>query len=91
MTTARQRIHQYIHEHPNASVNEIASAIGVTRSCVSPQVSNLLNDGLLSRTGSHHEYRYSTVGAIVEPKESPAMHMSEGMALFNKLLREVRA
>jgi biotin operon repressor len=91
MTTTRQRIHTYISNNPNTSVNEIAEAMGVTRSCVSPQVSNLFRDGLLIRSGSHHGYRYAAIGTITEPASAPATHMSEGMALFNKLLREVRA
>jgi predicted transcriptional regulator len=90
MTTTRQRIHTYISKHPNSSVNEIAAAIGVTRSCVSPQVSNLFRDGLLTRSVFNQGYRYAAIGTITEPASAPAMHMSEGMALFNRLLRGVR-
>lgn len=90
MTTARQRIHQYISEHPNTTVTEIAKALGVSRSCVSPQVSNLFKDGLLSRSGNHQEYHYSS-GPATEVAEKTTQHMSADMALFNKLLRGVRA
>lgn len=88
--TTRQRIHQYIHHHPNASVNEIAKSLGVTRACVSPQVTNLFKEDLVSRSGNHNEYRYTSTGPIAEPASAPVLHMSEGMALFNKLLRGVR-
>lgn len=90
MTTARQRIHQYISEHPNTTVTEIAKALSVSRSCVSPQVSNLFKDGLLSRSGNHQEYRYSS-GPATDVAEKTTQHMSQEMALFNKLLRGARA
>lgn len=88
MTTTRQLIHQYISEHPNSSVNEIAAAMNLTRGSVSPQVTNLFRDGLLMRTGNHQEYRYSSASVVAEDKT--IQHMSAEMGLFNKLLRGVR-
>lgn len=88
MTTTRQLTHQYISEHPNSSVNEIADAVNLTRGSVSPQVTNLFKDGLLMRTGNHQEYRYSSASVAVEDK--PVQHMSAGMGLFNKLLMGAR-
>lgn len=90
MTTTRQRIHQYISEHPNSSVNEIAKALDTNRNCISPQVTILFRDGLLMRTGNHQEYRYSS-GPVDAAEEMPVQHMSADMNLFNKLLREVRS
>ncbi|WP_314140036.1 winged helix-turn-helix domain-containing protein [Buttiauxella noackiae] len=90
MTTTRQRIHQYISEHPNISVNEIAAALNISRNCVSPQVSNLFKDGLVTRTGNAGGYRFSS-GPVEATEEKPVLHMSADMALFNKLLRGVRA
>jgi predicted transcriptional regulator len=90
MTTTRQRIHHFIFEHPNSTITEIAKSLGVSRSCVSPQVSNLHKEGLVTRTGNHGEYRFSS-GPVTEHVEKPVLHMSEGMCLFNKLLRGVRA
>jgi predicted transcriptional regulator len=89
MTTTRHLIHQYISERPNSTVNEIAKALGMSRSGISPQVSNLFKDGLVSRSGSHLEYRYSS-GPVEVTEEKPVQHMSADMAMFNKLLREVR-
>jgi DNA-binding MarR family transcriptional regulator len=91
MITTRQRIHTYIKDNPDTTVNEIAAAMGVTRSCVSPQVSNLFRDGLLTRSVFNQGYRYAAIGTITEPAAALALHMSEGMALFNKLLKGVRA
>lgn len=88
MTTNRKLIHQYISEHPNSSVNEIAAALDTNRNCVSPQVTNLFRDGHLMRTGNHQEYRYSSASVVAEDK--PVQHMSAEMGLFNKLLMGAR-
>lgn len=90
MTTSRQKIRNFISEHPNTTVTEIAKALGVSRSCVSPQVSNLHKSGLVTRTGNCGEYHYSS--RHVDESEEPAVaHMSADMALLNKLLKGVRA
>lgn len=89
MTTTRQRIHQYISEHPNSSVNEIAKALDTNRNCISPQVTILFRDGLLMRTGNHQEYRYSSASDVADDKS--AQCMSAGMKMFNKCLRSVRS
>lgn len=89
MTTNRQLIHQYISEHPNTSVNEIADALGITRNCVSPQVSNLFKDGLVMRAGNAGGYRFSS-SPVEASEDKTVQHMSADMAMFNKLLRGVR-
>lgn len=89
MTTTRQRIHQYISEHPASTVNDIAEAFDMNRNRISPQVSNLFKDGLVYRTGNHQEYRHSC-GEIEAASVGKVQHMSADMALLNKCLRGVR-
>jgi len=52
--TTRQNVYQFIVDHPNSSLDEIAAGVGITKTPVKYHVNCLISEGKISNIPGKH-------------------------------------